>query len=816
MSLDQGKMMIAYDRKRTSTLTLDEQPGAHTGATRQYIPGYSDSNIVYLDTVSGNDSNDGSTELLAKLTYASAATAAGSTKKIRVINNGAALSTNITKPTEMKRGVSGTISSSLTAPVDTWTQAATPSFSTTLIEAVAWAPKLELFVAVGQSGKVATSPDGDTWTQQAVIFSAAQVLDVTWNDATGKFYCAGNNGAFAYSSDGATWTEQSISEAGISGGSYNINCVLTNSDASLIIVATNGGTIASSSDGGSTWIRANTTLSGDSFLGGCWSERLGKFYITTFSGGVYYSSDGMNWAAAIAPSFSGDPIYWITDSEQAGRLVAVGGSFSTPKLAYSTDGDTFTQSGTPAMSGARANYVEYCIEIGKYIAVGNGGQIAYSSDGDTWALAATPSFSTTSVTDISYAPLLGKLTAVGGSGKIAYSTAFANTISANVAGFTIQAVKYSGTITAYNCTMKQPGTTAAISLNGCRVNYGAEIDADSGAHRATLFKGDTYFTTTPASQNAFSLNSNTFGGKCYILNSSQTGYEQIRDNLFADGIDATWGVTVSGRDNVQGVSSNALFGFEVTFNDPKFVDETDYALQYQTNGYDRNSLAAGRSNIYYNSAGGRRDIGAWSYVESAVSYYHAKTAYISKPTKISVTYEETVSEQQGDNGPVSVYTKPSRVKEILTLVYDVTDSTDRAIFDYIRTLTDKGVKVQLFPEWGMNGSTVTVNGNQSAGVEFLTIDAAQVFNGLFLTIAGERYYVLRASPNNTAATKLILDRPLESNVSDNDVITTNYPPGAGEYQFSPPPQLTLEYVDPDTLLTFMRGQTLRFVREWSP
>ena len=34
MSLDRGKMMIAYDRKRTSTLTLDEQPGARTPAQR--------------------------------------------------------------------------------------------------------------------------------------------------------------------------------------------------------------------------------------------------------------------------------------------------------------------------------------------------------------------------------------------------------------------------------------------------------------------------------------------------------------------------------------------------------------------------------------------------------------------------------------------------------------------------------------------------------------------------------------------------------------------------------------------------------------
>ncbi len=85
-----------------------------------YIPGYSSSNVIYLDTVSGNDSNDGSTELLAKLTYASAATAAGSTKKIRVINDGAILTNNITKPTEAKAGIVASITGDQT-PLDTWT-----------------------------------------------------------------------------------------------------------------------------------------------------------------------------------------------------------------------------------------------------------------------------------------------------------------------------------------------------------------------------------------------------------------------------------------------------------------------------------------------------------------------------------------------------------------------------------------------------------------------------------------------------------------------------------------------------------------------
>ena len=112
------RIRLRFDRKKVGSPTLNSQPGAHTGTSRLYIPGYSDSNIVYLDTVSGNDGNSGATELLAKLTYASAATAAGSTKKIRVINSGAAFTANITKPTEMKRGLLGTITGSALANID--------------------------------------------------------------------------------------------------------------------------------------------------------------------------------------------------------------------------------------------------------------------------------------------------------------------------------------------------------------------------------------------------------------------------------------------------------------------------------------------------------------------------------------------------------------------------------------------------------------------------------------------------------------------------------------------------------------------------
>lgn len=417
-----------------------------------------------------------------------------------------------------------------------------------------------------------------------------------------------------------------------------------------------------------------------------------------------------------------------------------------------------------------------------------------------------------------WSPLLNLYVAAGivystSSSYYAYSTAIACTISASVAGFAVNAALYSGTVTAYNCTLKQPGTTAALSLDSCRVTEsGAHISNNAVISRATLYEGDRHLTCTPASQNAIDLNLDTWGGTFYIYNASQTGYERIRDCLGNGPIVANYPVTVGGRANVEGASVNVLFDAEVTHNDPRFVDETDYKLEFQTNGYTRNSFAAARSNIYFNSAGDARDIGAWSYVESAVSYYYAKTEVMYKG-EISHGLEFALNEQQGDSGVVSVYGNTRRVKEVITITYGTTYDREKAIFEYMLTLQDKGVKIQLDAEWNDNAGTVVVNGNQAAGVEFLTVDSTTYYEGMWLTISGEQYWVMRASPTPSAATKLILDRPLEDAVLDNDVIVRNYPAGAGEYQFSGPMNLTMKRVHPTALQGYYSGFQIRLVRK---
>jgi len=801
--MNEQQMQFSYDRRRTSTLTLDEQPGAHTGATRKYIHGYSDSNIVFLNTSTGNDANTGASIAQALLTYSAAATAAGSTKKIRLVNS-ATLTANITKPTEATIGTTSSIaSSSLTAPVNVWTQAGTPGFGSDGINAIAWGPKNKRFVAVGEGGKIGYSTDGNIYTQAATpSFGSSDIFGVAWSDELSIFVACGASGKVAYSDDGNTWTQ--VITAFIDSPLY---AVTWSHSLSQFVIVGGYGQIAFSYDGLIWSIAATPSFGNHDILCVAWVDSISLYIAGSETGKLAHSPDGNVWTQVVSPGFSGDAIYSISASDST--IIATG---DAGKIVFGSDGDQWDPAGTPSFGSDAILGSIWIDEIGKFVACGGSGKIAYSSDSETFTQSGTPSYGGTGVNCVAYSPLIGKAVLGGASGKLAYSTAFATTISAAVAGFSIQAVQYSGTVTAYNCTLRQPGTTAALSLDACRVEYDSHISNNAVTSRATLYRGDRHLTCTPASQNAIDLNLDTWGGKFYIYNASQTGFERIRDCIGAGPIVANYSVTVGGRSNIEGSIVNASTAGEVTFNEVSFVDETDYKLEFQTNGYARNSFAAGRSNIYFNSSGAARDIGAWSYVESAVSHYYAKTEVIYKG-EISHGLEFALNEQQGDSGVVSVYGNTRRVKEVITITYGTTYQREKAIFEYMLTLQDKGVKIQLDAEWSDNAGTVVVNGNQSAGVEFLTVDSTVYYEGMWLTIDGKQYWVMRASPSPSVATKLILDRPLEDDVLDNDVIVRNYPAGAGEYQFSGPMNLTMKRVHPTNFQGYYSGFQIRLVRK---
>jgi len=255
-----------------------------------------------------------------------------------------------------------------------WTTVANSTFGTTGINRIAYGGGK--FVAVGQEGKMATSPDGTTWTAvtdstfgTAVILSIAYVqLDAN----TGMFVAGSEGGEMATSPDGTTWTAVTNSNF----GSYPINTIAYGN---------------------------------------------GKFVAGSIYSKMVYSSDGITWTAVTNSPFTANQ-YFSAIAYGGGKFVAVGGSIdpvdSNGKMAYSSDGETWIA----VMDSTFDNDIRnIAYGNGKFVAVGSGGKMAYSPDGESWtAVTESPFNSSQYINAIAYGN--GKFVAGGTSGKTATST----------------------------------------------------------------------------------------------------------------------------------------------------------------------------------------------------------------------------------------------------------------------------------------------------------------------------------------------------------------------------------------------------------
>jgi hypothetical protein len=797
------KIRLRFGRYKVGAPTTNSQPGAHTGNSRQYIPGYSDSNIVYLDTVSGNDANDGSTELLAKLTYASAATAAGSTKKIRVINDGATLSTNITKPTEMKWGVSGTIAPA-TSALATWAQASAPSFGATDVYCVA-ANDAGRIVAGGGSGKLAYSDDGgDTWTQGTGL-AASEINDVIYDRYYGKWYAASSRSVLI-SSDGAAWVSYGLPAIGV------FNAVVSNHQGAVhlmgasaqVFVSYDGQTFAESGydnitlDSTKEWAKAIYNESESRYVAG----------LASSSGTVhtlYYSADAVTWTACTVPSFVGSLNAGVYAPTGITVFVAGGGA-----ALVSSDGITFTANS----SGVATPYsVAYSPAHSKFIIVGASGNATFSADYTAGNTSFTSSFGSTTIYDAAYDKKSGRLIAVGFSGKIARSNAVAANVQASIAGFTLTECGFSSGVSLYSCTANELTATNTISLYACRARS-AWIDADTITVFASLFEGDVSLTATPASANAVAINCNTFAGNVYLYNSSATGYEQIRDNVIVGDFTASFAAPMLSG-NLQGTNTNGILAKAVTLSDPAFVNTTDYKLKRLTNGDSQDSPLCNAAVYYVNEQGQPRDMGAWSEDDSENAIDYRYSYFIDKPAGNGIRPQKIVaaSADQGMDGTWDSVNEPERASEYLTITYSAAVSREHVVIqDLLESLIDMTCEVSLTPDLSDPDTAVTVNGNHSIGDIVLNIDASSTIKaGMVLPIGGVNYFILYTA-SGSSPTKLVLHKPLESAVSDNTVITPQEPAAYGTYQYIPQSR---EIPRPTKMETdYVNGVSFKFVRQY--
>lgn len=139
-----------------------------------------------------------------------------------------------------------------------------------------------LFVAVGISGRVYTSPDGITWSNHTND-NLGNLLSVSHNDT--KFVACGSVGRIFSSTDGQNWATSNV------GTSNQLNRIIYANN--LFVVVSHSGYIYTSPDG-DTWTLRNSGTTQD-LEDVIWDGS--QFVAVGWNGAVCTSPDGITWSA---------------------------------------------------------------------------------------------------------------------------------------------------------------------------------------------------------------------------------------------------------------------------------------------------------------------------------------------------------------------------------------------------------------------------------------------------------------------------------------------------------------------------------------
>jgi hypothetical protein len=242
-----------------------------------------------------------------------------------------------------------------------------------VVMTVKWISELKIFVAVGYSGELFTSPDAVNWTSRTSGFSTSIIHDIAYSSSLGMLVAVGAGGKVGRSTDGGvTWTTSiAIPNA--------YNQFALDWSPTLGVFASSGqfGAIYTSSDGITWTSRYNT---GNSQNGMVWIPELSKFVTAGSSGSWYTSNNGTSWTN----TYNSANVYAVTWSPSLSRILGVGLDGYCIYTPDATSG-TFSSGGT-IMGGVTGYSVAWSAAAGKFIAVGASGKIATSPTGisGTW------------------------------------------------------------------------------------------------------------------------------------------------------------------------------------------------------------------------------------------------------------------------------------------------------------------------------------------------------------------------------------------------------------------------------------------------
>ena len=257
-----------------------------------------------------------------------------------------------------------------------------------------------LFVALGSSGQIQTSPDGFKWTQRGTI--GGSVGSLTYGNGV---FVAFGNGTMAVSIDGIHWTNLASTVTTRELGN------LAYGQGMFVAVGTDG-TILYSVDA-VRWSAAKTPTSSELVFPGGVAYGAGAFVATEDNGAILTSTNGINWATVTNIGFV-EGLLGVAYGD--GQFVAVGNS---GVILTSTNGNIWTEQNsgvTDQLSGLA--YSDGLFVVGDSTTAG----VLTSPDGVVWT---EQNFGETNayvlgVLGVAYGN--GIFVAVGGEGMIFTST----------------------------------------------------------------------------------------------------------------------------------------------------------------------------------------------------------------------------------------------------------------------------------------------------------------------------------------------------------------------------------------------------------
>ena len=286
--------------------------------------------------------------------------------------------------------LAGTATATLPVP---WTAAAALGASD--LRGVTWGT---VFVAVGASGALYSSPDGVTWT--ALNSGVAGNLNAAVYRG-GVYLAAGDGGTMLYSTDAINWTPQNTSSAN--------NLYAVASSSALFVAVGANGTIVSSADG-VTWTAVPNSGTTNNLYQVMFAP-TGLWIAVGANGTLLTSTDANTWTAVTsgtARDLKGIA-YGTSTASNAGLYVGVGANGT---LITSPDAANWTAQ--TAIGPGNLSAVTFGTQ---FIAVGASGSIFTSTDGTSWA--AQPSTTGSNLNAIVFAPYMYSVVGAAGANLLA-------------------------------------------------------------------------------------------------------------------------------------------------------------------------------------------------------------------------------------------------------------------------------------------------------------------------------------------------------------------------------------------------------------